>query len=384
LETTTPIWLFMKIRIRALTSFQLSTHDIQNWLDLESRALENNIYLSPHFVIPAIRYLDPDKKVLLIFIERIDLENPKMMGLVTVTLNLGNKMAPGPYLDTYQSRHSFLGTPLIDKAHAPQVITQLLKYLSQRFRPFIGMVWNQINLDGELAQLLYDSLYKQRMECEVIKQFDRPILVPQYCTPELIKTELGKKYKEYARCMRRLAEQGKVDWIAYRETMPESVVDNFLRLEHAGWKGTITSSLLSNSAEENFFRKMAFGFASEGRALFTELRFNDIPIASTSNFVSGSEGFAFKIGWDSDYRKFGVGILNEIELIRHAQEVCRDLAYIDSGCSDPNSFISDLWLRRRQIGSLFFPFGKVGRSAWRLHCHVRSMVHFLRGKLRDK
>lgn len=367
----------MNTQIRVLSPFQLTGHDIENWRDLESRALESNIYLSPHFVIPATHYLDPDKKILLVCLEHINAGNSTMMGLIPVTLNLGSTMAPGPYLDTYLSCHSFLGTPLIDKEHAPQVIRQLWQYLSRRFRHCLGMVWNKINLDGDLAQVLSDATHTQQMVFEVIHQFDRPILIPRDCTPELIQTELGKRHNKSTRCMRRLVEQGKVDWVAYRKNLPESVVDSFLRLEHAGWKGAKGSSLLANPAQETFFRKMVLGFASEDRSLFTELRLNDIPLASTSNFVSGTEGFAFKVGWDPDYRKYGVGILNEIELMRHAREVCGDLTHIDSG-SYATGYMADLWLRRRQIGSLFFPFGQLGKNAWRLHRHVRAIARSLR------
>ena len=157
----------MNTQIRVLSPFQLTGHDIENWRDLESRALESNIYLSPHFVIPATRYLDPDKKILLVCLEHINAGNSTMMGLIPVTLNLGSTMAPGPYLDTYLSCHSFLGTPLIDKEHAPQVIRQLWQYLSRRFRHCLGMVWNKINLDGDLAQVLSDATHTQQMVFEV-------------------------------------------------------------------------------------------------------------------------------------------------------------------------------------------------------------------------
>ena len=39
----------------------------------------------------------------------------------------------------------------------------------------------------------------------------------------------------------------------------------------------------------------------------------DKTIASTSNMVSGRAGFAFKVGWDGRFRKYGVGILNAIQ-----------------------------------------------------------------------
>ena len=86
---------------------------------------------------------------------------------------------------------------------------------------------------------------------------------------------------------------------------------------------------------------MIDGFSRCGRVFFTELCVNHEVIASTSNVVSGNAGFAFKVGWHPGYAKLAPGLLNELELIRHAPTLCAELAYIDSGAA-PGSYVDDL------------------------------------------
>jgi CelD/BcsL family acetyltransferase involved in cellulose biosynthesis len=106
---------------------------------------------------------------------------------------------------------------------------------------------------------------------------------------------------------------------------------------------------------------MISGFASEGRALFTELTFDGRAIASTCNFTAGNVGFAFKIGWDPEFKAFSPGLLNEVEFMRRAGTEFPDLTYFDSGAS-ADSFINNLWLERQNLPSIGMPTGLTGRA----------------------
>lgn len=61
------------------------------------------------------------------------------------------------------------------------------------------------------------------------------------------------------------------------------------------------------------------GFNKTGRAFFTEIVLNDKIISSTTNLISGKAGFAFKVGWDIEFAKYGPGIVNEIKTLEHGQ-----------------------------------------------------------------
>ncbi len=60
-------------RVRISRFGELDEATISGWKDLEDRALESNAYLSPRFVIPAVRRLCAPKEaqeILFVFVER--------------------------------------------------------------------------------------------------------------------------------------------------------------------------------------------------------------------------------------------------------------------------------------------------------------------------
>jgi hypothetical protein len=193
---------------------------------------------------------------------------------------------------------------------------------------------------------------------------ERAMLDMSQCGEDMLRELLGKKLNEINRCRRRLAEMGELSWhcMGQGEPLPESAVENFLHLEHQGWKGESGTSVRAVPAEEAFFREMVARFDAEGRALFTELRLDGRAIASTCNFISGTMGFAFKVGWDPELRKFGPGMLNEIEFIRQGRERCPQLTMFESGASS-DSFISKLWPGRRELGALLVPGNRLAGAA---------------------
>jgi hypothetical protein len=129
-----------------------------------------------------------------------------------------------------------------------------------------------------------------------------------------------------------------------------------------GWKGDEGSSLRSRPDDEAFFRAAVSGFASEGRALFIEVTFDGVPIASMCNFIAGNVGFGFKIGWNPAFRSYSPALINELELIRQGPTNFTDIEYFDSGAS-ATSFINELWLARHRMAKICIPTGWVGASS---------------------
>jgi CelD/BcsL family acetyltransferase involved in cellulose biosynthesis len=149
------------------------------------------------------------------------------------------------------------------------------------------------------------------------------------------------------------------------------VIETFLRLENKGWKGEEQSSLLSQPKHAEFFRDMAQRFAADGRAFFCELLLDGRVIASSSNFVSGRVGFAFKIGWDGDFAAVGPGILNELELMRWLGEGGLDIDYMDAGAME-GAYIQRLWKTVTDVKSGVLVGGNVGTA-------ILPALNFARG-----
>jgi CelD/BcsL family acetyltransferase involved in cellulose biosynthesis len=257
------------------------------------------------------------------------------------------------------------------------VLTSLLRHLRTESW-FQGLEIANVWADGPLVQSTSGAARGDAFQSVARGTIPRAVLRPANCPTLLLDKRLTSRLRDLNRRRRRLEERGRVDWRWHREDgIPNAMVDAFLALEHMGWKGQGGSSLRSKPSDEAFFRELVQGFASQRRALFTELTLDGEPIASCCNLISGRVGFGFKIGWNPEFRASAPAKLNELELMRHAVSAFSDIDYFDSGAK-PDSYINELWLERKHLGSLSIPTRAVGACALRLAEYARRIRHVLR------
>jgi len=354
LNVAFPQW---EVKLRRLA--ELTDLDRQAWARLESRSAEPNAFMSPHFVLPALTHLDAGASLVLMWIERAAGGLKELVGVGVFRYSLGTRAFPWPHLTAFQSEHTYLGGLLVDAESVRPVVEAIQVFLSRRSCVWKGLEMPKVDTAGPLAMAISAVSGQRRQPAQMLGAQERAMLTLADCGEALLRDTLGKKLNEINRCMRRLEELGKVSWHCLREGIPQQSIDDFLRLEHLGWKGESGTSMRSTTAGETFFREMVARFDADGhRALFTELRVDGVAVASTCNFVSGQMGFAFKVGWDPQHRKLGPGMLNEVEFIRKAREFCPDLTSFDSGAS-ADSFINRLWPERRDLGLLLMPSSRM-------------------------
>jgi hypothetical protein len=362
-------------RVRAVSPAELRPADVGAWITLEAEALQPNAYMSPHFALPALRHVDRAPRTRIMFVERVGAGAEQLVGVAVVRSSFAGRLLPVPH-QIYQSRHSYLGMPLLHREFAAEAAEALFDELLRGRWRAAGWALRNVDPAGPLLVALGEACRRRGLALQTAQERQRATLIPSRAGPDICR--MLRKHKELERCRRRLAAQGEYRWLMHREGVNEEIVESFLRLEHAGWKGRLGKSLRSRPADEAFFRETVAAFAREGRAWFTEVRLNGQTIASTSNFVSGHAGFAFKIGWDEAFRKYCVGMLNDAELVDQAPEVCGDLAYIDSG-SSPGSYVEKLWPHRRRLVTAFLPYSIAGQLAWQGMQSLRSMRRFALG-----
>jgi hypothetical protein len=365
-----------RLRVRRLTLRDFTPSRLEAWTALEARALEPNAYLSPHFVLPALQHLDPSLRAVFLAVER-DAPRGGLLALGVFTSVPASRLCPVPHLLGYCSRHSYLGGLLVDKDHAPAAFGALCDYARRRGLGWQALVLPKMRTDGPLAELLEQRARAAGATVTCTSPKTRAVLVPALAGPEALKAALGKRTKEVERNRRRLADNGPISWHCLREKLGSEPVENFLHLEHQGWKAEEKTSLRSDPADEAFFKDMVRRFDGDSRAIFTELRLGDRTISSTSNFASGGAGFAFKIGWDVEFRKAGPGILNEIEFVRAAPQTFGDLDWFDSG-AQPGSYIEKLWPERREMGTLVVPLTRAAGIGLRLFAKARVVARRIR------
>ncbi|KPK74098.1 MAG: hypothetical protein AMJ84_00810 [Acidithiobacillales bacterium SM23_46] len=361
----------MEVSVR--TPSELDERIIGAWAELEQRSVEPNAYLSPWFVLPALKHLEPRVPVVVILIERKGVVSRDLVGLGVYETVRRSGRIPMAHLRAFRSRHSYLTGLLLDRDCASEASRAYFRFL-RRDSSWHGVEVTVHPTDGQFGAIMTEAARKEDVAWYEYGRSRRAILMPAKCGEDYLRESVSsRELKDIRRRKRRLEELGTVTWRALAgQEVDARCIDRFLDLEHRGWKGEHGSSLRSNAGDEAFFREMATHFADHGRAIFTELAVNEVVIASTSNFVSGSGGFAFKLGWDPQFTRMAPGRLNEIELVRNGGSVFRDLDYVDSGAAE-GSFIEDLWPDKRTLVSGVYASTAAARAVLGGMNHLRRL-----------
>ena len=346
---------------RLLKPQDLTDRDISTWKNLESRAIEANAYLSPNFVIPAIRHLESNSKIYILTIDKNNVGSSDLVGVFVFKVNKFSKFFPLPHLSAFHSRHSFLSGILADKDCASEVVKIVFDHLFSSSLKWHGIVFEDHPMQGHLAEIEKIVTSQMGMKWLSFMEWDRSILYPPKPGENNVNSLSKHIRKNYRRSMRGLNDIGQVKWeIVEGDELTSVNVDDFIRLENMGWKGARKSSIYSHPNYASFFREMIENFNKDGRTFFTELRLDDQIIASTANIISGNAGFAFKIGWELGYAKHSPGILNQLALMDSKENTFTQLKYIDSG-SAKESFINYIWPEKRQMYSGVFIRSNIGK-----------------------
>ena len=364
------------LRVRLLSYLELNPTIIACWDSLGERALEPNAFLSPCFVMPALRHLCSEtdvQKTVLLFVDRPTSEGFDIVGAgIFFQLRAGLRL-PFPCLKSFLSVHSYLSGFLLDRDHGEVAVRAIFDFLCNSRPRWHGVDFPCMYSDGTQAELVFRVAREFGCTWHELTRSTRAVFVPAEGGDTYLQANLSaRSFKKLRQARARLERKGKVEWRALFGTeVMEANVESFLDLEHMGWKGKEGVSLRSSPSHVAFFQEMVDGFRRTNRLFFTELMVDGTVIASTSNLVSGGVGFAFKIGWHPDYADVSPGRLNELAFVQEVNGPCRDLSYIDSGAEE-GSFIEQIWSGRRTLTYGTFSLSTTGEVALQFYDRLRS------------
>jgi hypothetical protein len=352
--------------------------EIEAWSALECEALEPNVYLSPPFVLAAARHLTPTAAPVLLM-ARV---SGRLAGLGVFEHAAASWRLPCRHLRTYLPVHAFLSGLLVHRDHAPEVVSGVLHWMARHPDAPPALAIEGWLATGPTATMLRDSAPAFGLDWWSHSQQDRAILHRE-SAPAAAGPQMSKRRRSRLRlALGGLAAKGAVRWDLKRgaEVTP-AVVDRFLALEAMGWKGEAGTALLSAPEHAAFFRDVVAALAVGERVFFTELWCGDRIIASTSNFVAGRVGFAFKLGWDPAFRDQSPGLLNERFLMERFPDLLPGVDYLDSG-AQPGSFIEELWPDRTTLEWGCLVSGRILKLHQRIFFGLRSARRAVTGRLR--
>jgi hypothetical protein len=352
-------------RVRPVRFHELDEETISRWGLLEERALEGNAYISPRFMIPALRHLATPKEAresMFVFVEKTGGGGGELVGAGVFVRSSGSHRFPLPHLRAYTSPHSYLSGILVDRDEAEGAIRTFFRFFCGKDAPWHGVEFENFPSEGRQAEWIAEVADEFGVTWTEHKTSRRAVFLPAEGGEKYMQASFtSRRIKNLRQTRRRLEEMGEVRWRVLRGSeATEITVERFLEIEHTGWKAKDGTSLRSQPSHEEFFREMVTGFRKTESLFFTELSLDGVVIALTSNLISGGAGFAFKIGFHADFAKISPGVLNEIECIRHAPGLFKDLEFIDSGAEE-GSFIEQFWMRRRILSSGLFGTTSIGR-----------------------
>jgi len=118
--------------------------------------------------------------------------------------------------------------------------------------------------------------------------------------------------------MRRLAEQGDIQWEASDESSDfKQLADDFLSIECSGWKGKSGTALACQAETATFYKEMIQESAAESKARFLSLKLDGRPIAMISDLQSGETICSYKTCYDEAFARYSPGQQTIVKNIEH-------------------------------------------------------------------
>lgn len=333
--------------MRLIPFDSLSTADRQAWARLADRAADPNPVYEPEFVSAAVTATDAETPSLLIA-ER----DGEWIGCLPVR-------PVGPFgLSNWRHSFSPIGTPLAARGAVEEFASALVGRFGGLNRSRF-LVLREAG-EGETTAAVRAAVSRSRRLAAILEQeVERAALRRGDGDPTVqIKP---KRRKEMEKKRRQLIEKLGCELEVVDRSSDPAAVDDFLRIEAAGWKG-VSGTAMQTAGQGDAFRALCDRYAAAGRLQLLSLEAGRRSVAMICNLAMGNELFNLKVTYDEELRRYAPGIQLEIETMRIFAE-SRTEEIFDS-CADPgNELLNRLWPDRvRATTMLIGPGGPGGKA----------------------
>lgn len=332
-DLTEGFWSNMRFEWRQ--AGDLSAVEVEAWRRLGRAACSGNIYLTPDFLMPVLQHLHRGAGARLAILW----QGGAMAALGVFVAERPSLRFPFRRLTALRSRHSFQSGVLLRPGLPDAALDAYLDGLMSDGASAIRFA--ELRADSRAYRALRAALRRRGMRWFADDEYLRAAVV--LTRPEAWRGHVSRsRHKRMAAQWRRLGARGTVEFriVGPDETTRETI-DEFLRLESAGWKAG--TGLLADPADEAFFREVCR--RAPRQVFFCELLLNGRRIASSANFYVGARGFAFKIGCDPQYARYSPGLLLEYQALQHLDLWPASLLEVESG-AQAGSYVDEYWPER--------------------------------------
>lgn len=270
-------------------SFDTPTQ-VARWDTLAQWAGEPNPFFESWYLLPSLRALDPDSRVQLLWLEA----NGELVALLPLRREWSYYGRPLPHWRAWTQANCFLGTPLVASGCEGVFWRALFAWADRHAGARLFLHLPQLPRTGPLYDALVKALAHEGRQAALVQEEERAMLASDLSPDAYLDGALaGKKRKELRRQHRRLGEEGAlaVERLTGAEDLA-SWIDDFLKLERAGWKSDAGSALACVPATETIFRQALTGAAARGRLERLALTLDGRPLAMLATFLSPPGAFS--------------------------------------------------------------------------------------------
>ena len=323
------------------------------WDALADCASEPNPFHESWYLLAALRAFDPDGAVKLLRFEA----DGELAGLLPLHMPTRYYRWPIPHLAGWVHANCFLGTPLVARGLECEFWRALFDWADSHAARGLFLHLAQMPQAGPVYEALQSILREQRRPAALVHREDRAMLASDLSPESYFAASLsGRKRKELRRQSARLAELGAVEFVrTSNDAGLARWIEEFLALEHSGWKGSNGSALASHPTTARLFKEALFGAAAHGRLERLTLTLDDQPIAMLANFITVPGAFSYKTAFDERYARYSPGVLVQRENL--ALLTAEGIAWCDSCAAADHPMIDHIWRERRAIGRLSIAIG---------------------------
>ncbi len=330
----------------------LTAVPIAAWSDLCARAIEPNAFYTPEWALAVTRHVpgDHDIKALLAW------DGParkKLIGFMPVTSTWRALKLPLPVLVTWHG-YAPLATPLLDKDAAVEAASGLLRAAMASGAQ--ALLFSVLTQDGAAAAAFRSAAAMLGHKPRILHREERALLNAAADAEKELQEALGsKKLKELRRQRNRLSDDGEVRFgVSVSPQQTEAALEEFMKLEAAGWKGRRGTALGAQEGLTRFIREAARKLVPQGKFEVATLTRGANVIAAGLVVRHGQRAYFFKTAYDERRSKCSPGVQLALELTKH---FCADeaLTSVDSTATADHPMINHLWKGRLALAETLVP-----------------------------
>ena len=340
-----------KLPCETVTSLSGLTPYLAEWDQLCERSTEDNLYMSPTFLLASLRHFERNRQFYIVFAFDQLHGSRRLIGCAAFSLVRPAVKVPFWTLSTISAPHQLINNPLLDRDQPAEAIRLLWDWVEDKSHTWRMVRLTKIREDLPSWQFMESELRKRGRIFLVRQRDERAVLHRFPSFDDYLASLPSKRRKHYQRYWRKLCRAGAVE-VKLHHNLRESpdLAERFMKLEASGWKGISGSAMLSSDKGRAFLGEVLDSLGRQDRLFVVELTVDGAPIAMTLNFVRGRTLFAFKIGYSVLHARYSPGILAEVNGVRLFLEQLT-LSTGDGG-NQGTSFIDSYWRGRTFVDDI--------------------------------